>query len=154
MFRSKVKSDTKKLSGLITRMKNLGSATVEAGYYENQMHPTHHMPLSTIALINERGYFGIPARDFMWQSFWNWKTKYNTAYTKDFAQRFVYHHADKKALLREVADSLKQEIKWTIQWEGVFERNAPMTIKYKGRDYPLYETGYLSTHAKSKINIS
>lgn len=150
MFKSKVTSNTQALSGLIRRAKNLGTQVVETGYYEDQIHPKWHMSLSSIALINERGYFGIPARNFMWQSFVSWSMSRNTN-AKALATSFVYRKGNWKKELKDIGEDMRESIKWTIAYEGHFQDNSPMTISYKGFNYPLVNTGYLRDHAKTKV---
>lgn len=149
-FKFEIKSNTRKLDALIRRVNKFNRATISAGYYPEQMHPTWNIPLSTIAAINERGYFGVPARNFMWQSFWNWKAG-NANQAKYVFNQFVYKNKPMSGLLKEVGESMTHSIHWTIAFEGTFRQNSPVTIAYKGFNYPLVNTGYLMNHAKFKI---
>lgn len=151
LIKSKVKSKTRELDNLIRRVSGFGTKTVEAGYYSTQMHPKYKMPLSTIAAINEFGYFGIPARNFMWQSFWIYKSRKNYSNMKYLFTNLVYKKGKSASLLKEVGEDMTSQIKWTIAWEGNFVDNSPVTIKYKGKNYPLVDTGYLRDNSKYKI---
>ena len=117
----------KKLSELEVQVGLQGDQTAEDG-----------TSLAEIAAYNELGTSTIPARPFMKQSFENHEDELRAA-----CERVNAALASGKSV-EQALDALGVAIKGLVQTEivdGGFTENAPSTIKKKGSDKPLIDTG-------------
>lgn len=152
--KSKVKCDTKELDKLIRKMKTLDGTIVEAGYYGEDEHPEHEVPMSNLALWQEEGTKnGIPERPFMYQaSIFQEKelTAIHNRLIKDYLLDGNKIPSSLYKQLRPVEITMKASIKNVI-YRGWFTENAEYTVYLKGHDHPLLETGYLADSPKSNV---
>lgn len=151
MIKAKVTQeiDLKVWDEIIAKTENLGNWEVEYGYYENQSHPESDLSLADIAAINEFGSKtkNIPSRPFMFQT--------SLSHSADKQHEILYldmlfKRKPLRSALKEIGERGVQLVEQIIDM-GNFEANAPFTIDLKGFDRPLVDTGYLKSHAKSKV---
>lgn len=144
-FTGKTISDMKPLNELLKRLTKLGITHVEYGY-DNTIHKGSGLPLSELAAIHEYGWFGNPERDFMHQTNINMLLEYKGKFISD-AEEYLYYGGNIKSLYTNFGKLGTDMIKDTIK-AGNFVENSAMTIKLKGRDEPLVDTGELMNSAK------
>ncbi len=146
-----------KLGRLLREMKKrLREASfVEVGFFPEDIHPKNNLPVATIAYLNEMGdplntFEGhpapIPPRPFMRQT----EMEYSAQWSKAFisALHAVQYHS--RPALQGVGDLMQMQIRNSIvNWSAPM--NAPLTIKLKGFNDPLQETGFMEDHVKVKV---
>lgn len=118
-------------------LKKLSELEVQVGFQGDQT-AEDGTSLAEIAAYNELGTSTIPARPFMKQSFENHEDELRAA-----CERVNAALASGKSV-EQALDALGVAIKGLVQTEivdGGFTENAPSTIKKKGSDKPLIDTG-------------
>ena len=118
-------------------LKKLSELEVQVGFQGDQT-AEDGTSLAEIAAYNELGTSTIPARPFMKQSFENHEDELRAA-----CERVNAALASSKSV-EQALDALGVAIKGLVQTEivdGGFTENAPSTIKKKGSDKPLIDTG-------------
>lgn len=102
-----------------------------------------------IALWNELGTSnGIPERPFMKQSVDNNESQISTA-CKDALQQVAKGESAEK-ILKQLGNMQRGLVQQTIV-SGEFAENAPSTVKRKGSDKPLIDTGGLRKNVEFVI---
>jgi len=118
-------------------LKKLSELEVQVGFQGDQT-AEDGTSLAEIAAYNELGTSTIPARPFMKQSFENHEDELRAA-----CERVNAALASGKSV-EQALDALGVAIKGLVQTEivdGGFTENAPSTIKKKGSDKHLIDTG-------------
>ena len=144
-FTGKTISDMKPLNELLTRLTKLETTHVEYGY-DDTPHKGSGLPISTLAAIHEYGWYSNPERDFMHQTDINMRLEYNSKFASD-AEEYLYYGGNILSLYTNFGKLGTAMIKDTIS-AGNFVENSAMTIKLKGRNEPLVDTGELMNGAK------
>lgn len=152
--KSTIKTDLKGLTSLKRKLRVLDGKNVKVGYWDTQSHPNSDKNLAQIALINERGYFGLPVRDFMWTSFFAWKQSYSQNTAKNVVQNYLYRNQNINSLMKGIGEDMNYMIKWVIDADSFFVPNSPVTVKLKGSAVPLIDTGFMMNNAKIKLGNS
>lgn len=128
-------------------LKDLAKLEVRVGYQEGATYPDG-TPVVQVALWNELGTVNIPPRPFVRQTADNNDAKIQTKIKSCANQLASGATADK--VLNELGvfgkGLLQREIK-----NGEFTPNAPSTVKAKGSDRPLIDTGLLRQSANYVI---
>ena len=93
-----------------------------------------------VAMFNEYGTSRIPARPFMRQTFEKHKTEYVIACEDIFTAMIKGQKVESE--IRKFGKKVKQDIVDEIEG-GDFVPNAPSTVRKKGFNKPLYETGLM-----------
>lgn len=96
--------------------------------------------LAEIAVINELGSSDTPARPFMRQSFENHEAELQAAC--DRANAILSNGGTAEQALNQLGVFCRGLVQEEIV-EGGFAPNAESTIKKKGSDQPLIDTGYM-----------
>ena len=96
--------------------------------------------IAQVAAVNEFGASDIPERPFMRQSFENHEGELQAAC--DAAQRLVSSGGSAEQALQQIGVVAKGLVQDEIV-NGGFAPNAESTIKKKGSDQPLIDTGYM-----------
>jgi len=126
---------------LMRELKELAGLEVFVGFQRGEKHDEAEADVVDIAAFNELGTSnGIPSRPFVRQ------TADNHASEIDQAKQAVVQHVANGGTAQQAADNLGvfisdlmvNEIK-----EGGFAANHPKTIKRKGSDVPLIDTGQM-----------
>lgn len=118
-------------------LKKLSELEVQVGFQGDQT-AEDGTSLAEIAAYNELGTSTIPARPFMKQSFENHEDELRAA-----CERVNAALASSKSV-EQALNVLGVTVKGLVQAEivdGDFAENAPSTIKKKGSDRPLIDTG-------------
>lgn len=146
--KNEVSCDMKGLDELILKLKSLEKSWVEYGYYDNDTHDASGLPMSQLAAYTEFGNEDgtREPRPFMAQSgIYFTLTKMNIV--KLWFRRFQEGKQPPAALLGRIGVSGVQQIKETIMYQN-FPKLKPSTIKKKGNDTILIETGEMEKSAK------
>lgn len=118
-------------------LKKLSELEVQVGFQGDESYEDG-TSIAEIAAYNELGSSDTPARPFMKQSFENHEDELRAA-----CERVNAAIASGKSV-EQALDALGVAIKGLVQTEivdGDFTENAPSTIKKKGSDKPLIDTG-------------
>jgi hypothetical protein len=144
-FTGKTISDMKPLNELLKRLTKLDTTHVEYGY-DSTIHASSGLPISELAAIHEYGWYGNPERDFMHQTDINMRLQHNNKMVSD-VEEYLYYGGNIVSLYTQFGKLGTDMIKETIS-SGHFTENSAMTIKLKGRNEPLVDTGELKNGAK------
>lgn len=128
-------------------LQELSQLEVRVGYQEGATYPDG-TPVVSVALWNELGTVNIPPRPFIRQTADNNEAKFQSkmkSCANDLAKGAT---ADK--VLNELGTFAKGLLQKEIK-DGDFVANAPSTIKQKGSDRPLIDTGLLRQSANYVI---
>ena len=97
--------------------------------------------LLDVAMWNELGTATAPSRPFLRQSIDNNKDKINT-FCQAQLKALLSGRTTAEEVLRKTAVFMKGLVQETIK-DGDFQANAPSTVKKKGSDKPLIDTGHM-----------
>lgn len=134
----------------IKRLEELRGLSIEVGYQADQMAEDGETSLAQIAYLNhfgtvdKNGRVAIPARPFMDAINEN----------QDSLYQFTAQALQSLGTSREVAKSVGAKAKSMIQEsirDGDWAPNAPSTIKKKGSDKPLIDTGTMRQNVQYVI---
>lgn len=134
----------KKFYAELDKLKKL---RVVVGYQQGQAVSEDGVDLADIAMWNELGTSGAPPRPFMRKS-----VDENEEKIISFGQ-LQTKRLTKGATAQEILTALGVMQKGLVQEkivDGDFEPNAPSTIKKKGSDKPLIDTG----HMRRSVNFA
>lgn len=106
--------------------------------------------LLDVALWNELGTSTAPSRPFLRQSVDNNKDKIN-AFFQAQLKTLLAGRATAEDVLKKTAVFMKGLVQETIK-EGDFPANAPSTVKKKGSDRPLIDTGHMRQSVETVID--
>ena len=124
----------------LKRLEELRGLVIEVGFQADKTAADGKTPLAEIAYynhfgtINEAGQVLIPARPFM----------DTLSENTDQLYQFTGQALEALSTSREVAEAVGSKAKSMIQdaiRNGDWEPNAPSTVKKKGSDKPLIDTG-------------
>ena len=128
-------------------LKELGQLEVRVGYQEGASYPDG-TPVINVALWNELGTVHIPPRPFIRQTVDNNEAKFQ-AQMQSVANKLAKGSTADK-VLNELGVFAKGLLQKEIK-DGEFAPNAPSTIRAKGSDRPLIDTGLLRQSANYVI---
>lgn len=97
------------------------------------------LDILTVAVWNEFGTSRIPARPFISQTWEKGRDKI-MKFTQQVVKQVIDGKADVKTATNMLGTKVKSMIQSTIR-NGEFVPNAPSTVKKKGSDKPLIDTG-------------
>ena len=129
--------------------RRLGTAPyVSVGFPEGSTYPDG-TSLPLVAAVNEFGAptKGIPARPFMRNTI----AAHQSEWPKAAAALLKANDYDAKRTLAQVGEGIKGQMQDTIR-AGVPPPNAPSTIRAKGFDSPLIDTGFMWQHITSEVH--
>ena len=159
-------SKSKMLEGHIKALKGLGDKTAQAGWFESARYPVDKEGNggesvayiarilnsgATIKKVNEDGVLviTIPARPFMRLARFMFMQE-RKALEKRLSQRIIRGKLDPEQFLNQIGMFLEGKI-LTAMKEGDWAPNAPWTIRAKGFDQPLVESGHMAQSVTSKV---
>ncbi len=129
--------------------------SVEIGFFPEDIHPKNNVPVASVAYTNEMGdqlntFEGhaapIPPRPFMRQTEAEHSEQWGKAFYSGL-KAVQYHTAP---ALHGLGSLIQMQIRNSIvNWSAPM--NAPLTIKLKGFNEPLQETGFMEDHVKVKV---
>lgn len=147
---SKVKSNLRGLAALKRKMKTITEYSAQAGYYDNK-HPTAGISYAYLASIHEYGTRDgrIPQRDFITQAYLDWMMSAKGDAEKA-ARDIIYKGIPVRVVLKKMAEEGATFIT-NAAYTFNSPSNAASTIRNKGFDNPLIETGKLANGVKNKV---
>lgn len=125
---------------LLQELKALASKQVTVGFKAGEVFDADGMDVAKKAAINEYGTDTIPARPFMRQTIENHVDEL-TKYCQSMAKS-VKNRGSADEVLQGIGEHLVKMVRDEIE-NGEFEPNAPSTIRRKGSDKPLIDTGQM-----------
>ena len=151
------------IDGHITALKALKGKKVEAGWFESDRYGATKKsatgtPVAKIARINEFGAtitrgektIIIPSRPFMrgaWMKFRSDRQKIQAKIAKQIIDRGITG----EQALGQIGNILEGYIVGSVR-DGGWQGNADSTIKKKGFDKPLIDTGHMWKTVTSKVS--
>lgn len=135
----------KKLSNLINRIDN----AAEIGFFNGKAHPKDNgkNTIAEVAMINELG-IGVPSRPFMRTTFINNNNYLHLLRGK--AAAIVTGKVKTKRALNELGAKVETDIKEMIA-DNEFQENSRSTVRKKGFDDPLTETGTMERDVDHRV---
>ena len=118
-------------------LKKMTDMDIQVGFQGDQKYEDG-TSIAQVAAINEFGASDIPERPFMRQSFENHESELQAAC--DTAQRLVSSGGSAEQALQQIGVIAKGLVQDEIV-NGGFAPNAESTIKKKGSEQPLIDTG-------------
>lgn len=118
-------------------LKKMTDMEIQAGFQGDQKYEDG-TSIAQVAAVNEFGASDIPERPFMRQSFENHEGELQAAC--DAAQRLVSSGGSAEQALQQIGVVAKGLVQDEIV-NGGFAPNAESTIKKKGSEQPLIDTG-------------
>jgi len=129
--------------------------SVEIGFFPEDIHPKNNIPVASVAYMNEVGdplneFEGrpapIPPRPFMRQTIADNMKQWGQSFYSGL--KAVQYHSD--PALNGLGSLIQMQIRNSIfNWSSPM--NSPLTIKLKGFNDPLVETGFMADHVKVKV---
>lgn len=150
-------SGGKKAAAFLNELRlNLTEATaVDVGFFPEDIHPKNNIPAASVAYANEKGdplntFEGhpapIPPRPFMYQTEVDNSPQWGKAFYSGL--KAVKYHAS--PALNGLGSLIQMQIRNSIfNWSSPM--NSPVTIKLKGFNDPLVETGFMADSVKVKV---
>lgn len=120
-------------------LKKLAELEVQVGFQEGQTYEDG-ASLAEVAAYNELGTSDSPARPFMRQSFENHESELKAAC--EMVNKIIADGGTAEVALTNLGVFCKGLVQNEIV-EGGFEPNKPSTIKKKGSEQPLIDTGLM-----------
>lgn len=119
-------------------LKKLADMEIRVGFQAGEAEEENGTDIVDIAAYNEYGSSDTPARPFMKQSFENHEDELQAVC--DEAMKMIKKGGTAQQALNKIGVLCKALVQSEIR-DGNFVPNAPSTIKKKGSDKPLIDTG-------------
>lgn len=127
----------------------------EAGFFDGDIHPRHGLPLAQIAADNNYGFMTPEGRTVPPRPFFSLACDTADSVVKESLIKGVGRMLSGDRLpddsLRDAAENMAMWIGIYAESNALYIDNAPYTVKKKGFNRPLWETGYMATHIKSRV---
>lgn len=125
-------------------LQNLSAKQVRVGLKRGKKGKRHNgtssqTDLVDIALYNELGTSTIPSRPFLAQTVQMHEEEIKEMAATEISQTLI-GKKDSQQAFNAIGEDVRQKVQNRIN-EGQFVPNAPSTIKHKGHDRPLIDTG-------------
>lgn len=126
------------------QLQNLSAKQVRVGLKRGKKGKRHNgtssqTDLVDIALYNELGTSTIPSRPFLAQTVQMHEEEIKEMAATEISQTLI-GKKDSQQAFNAIGEDVRQKVQNRIN-EGQFVPNAPSTIKHKGHDHPLIDTG-------------
>lgn len=154
---STVKLEDKSLKALIKRMQQLDGTVVEVGFFEEDRYgpENNNLPVAMVAFLNEYGHSlgiqGVPERPFMHETFGDRMSQLHI--TNEIKKVFISAITDGRSvqrMLRQAGHTIASLIEVAIDdYPG---SNSPTTIKRKGFNDPLRDTGKMLNSVRFEVH--
>lgn len=122
------------------QLQQLAQLEIQVGFQSGENPYDDGADLAEVAAFNEYGDSNTPARPFMRQSFENHEDELHAACNDVNAK--LANGVSARAALEPLGVFCKGLVQNEIK-EGGFAPNSPATIKRKGSDQPLIDTGHM-----------
>ena len=164
MIKSTVTS-TSCLKEFINKAKLMTTYKAEAGFYSEQYHSEAKMSMANLATILVEGVknksgsskeWRTPPRDFFYKA-WIASLNIDADDGATAVRDYLYKGKKLRSVMKVLADKLAQRVTMAITagsggtGRAKIPDNAESTIRLKGFNYPLIETGKLASSVKSKV---
>lgn len=152
-----VSVNTKPLEALIKRLSALNGTEVEVGFFEEDRYGPENgnLPVAMVAFFNEYGHSigpqGVPERPFMHETFGGRQDKAHMA--RAMRKVFISAILDGRSvdrMLRELGEQVKDQL--VVAIDDYPGSNSATTIKRKGFDDPLLDTGKMLESVKFRVH--
>lgn len=133
-----------KLPALLKRLAQLDGTEVEVGFFEEDRYgpENDNLPVATVAAYNEFGTIHNPQRPFMSDAFTDTMSQMKMSrLMRDVFSGALKNGMATKRLLNVLGRVTGELIEISIQQYAAVGGNSPATIKAKGKDTPLIDTG-------------
>lgn len=125
-------------------LQNLSAKQVRVGLKRGKKGKRHNgtssqTDLVDIALYNELGTSTIPSRPFLAQTVQMHEEEIKEMAATEISQTLI-GKKDSQQAFNAIGEDVRQKVQNRIN-EGQFVPNAPSTIRHKGHDHPLIDTG-------------
>jgi len=131
-------------------LRELDNMTVICGITD-EMHPEHNLPANEIAILNIEGTERIPSRDFMYVAEGLIEDEVRRVAKDMVSKAYVTGKIRPEKVLEAVGKVQKQGIIDAIEMSDIYVPNAPETIRKKGFDKPLTESGKLKDFVEYQV---
>ncbi len=132
---------------IVENLKRLNKKSVKAGVFSDAGKEDNGTPIVDVAIYNEYGTRFIPSRPFV-----RIATEKNKKMWLDGAEQVVDNVIDgQKANFSNLGKQMVENIREVIGDKGLLVPNAPSTIRRKGHDLPLIETGKLKKSIRFEV---
>lgn len=145
------------LKAHIQALKALNAKTVKAGWFASNRYPDGYSVAQNAAFQNSGGVIKrgdhqivIPARPFMDLAGTNVQTQ-QSATAKQLINQVLRQNEEAPKALAKIGLLMENEIKKAIV-QGEWAPNAPSTVKKKGFNKPLVDSGILLKTVASKVD--
>lgn len=122
------------------QLREMARMEVRVGYQAGEAADDDGVDMCDIAMWNELGTSRSPARPFLRQTVENNESKINAFCSREAKK--IFEGGTAEQCLEKIGTFMKGLVQKTIR-DGEFEQNAPSTIRKKGSDHPLIDTGRL-----------
>lgn len=153
---TQIKGKPGRIKAQIEALEKLRDRRVEAGWFESDRYPSGESVASVMRLqefggsIQEQYFVAvIPARPFMRLASSNFSDKRLEIEKRVFG-RYVSGKINPEQALAQIGQAMESEIVYSIK-NGAWTPNAPYTIKKKGFDKPLIDSGHAWQSVSSKV---
>ena len=127
------------LNRIMREIRELDGKTVKAGVLKNAGKESNGTSIVDVAIYNEFGTSKIPSRPFL-----RIATDKNQNTWQRESERIVDNVINQRAAdFNSLGNRMKNDIKNVIGDKSLLTPNAPATIRRKGHDKPLIDTGKL-----------
>ena len=144
-----------KIPALLKRLDQLNGTEVEVGFFEEDRYgpENDNLPVATVAAYNEFGTTHNPQRPFMSDAFTDGMSQRKMASLMgDVFEASMKNGMATKRLLNVLGRITGELIEISIQQYAATGGNSPATIKAKGKDTPLIDTGKMIESVRFQIN--
>lgn len=156
MIKTKVKSDSTGFDILRKKLVDLDSTSVQWGFWSDVKHPNGKLDSASLANILERGARRgrsgeIPPRPAIADGIADGQRDLGRMSARQM-QRFLslQNKRSFKHFTKPIAESGKGWVRQRILFNS-YEENASYTVRRKGFNRPLYETGWLANNVQAKV---
>ncbi|ATN92772.1 hypothetical protein QGX11_gp009 [Pseudomonas phage PPSC2] len=144
-----------KIPALLKRLDQLDGTEVDVGFFEEDRYgpENDNLPVATVAAYNEFGTTHNPQRPFMSDAFSDEMSQRVMAKLMgDIFSAALKNGMATKRLLNVLGRVTGELIEISIQQYAATGGNSPATIKAKGKDTPLIDTGKMIESVRFQIN--
>jgi hypothetical protein len=135
---------------IIRDLQELDGTEISAGVLKNAGSDSRGTPYADIAIYNEYGTRRIPARPAVRIASDEHKGEWQDVVAQGI-DATIAGHGNKQALCDKVGKKMVKDIQSIFGDKSKLKGNAPATIKKKGRDDPLIDTGKLRSVVNYRV---
>jgi len=137
------------------RLLKANARKIKTGFFEGSRYPPEDggLPVATVALYQEMGTYPIPPRPFIREGTVEPIKRGKAGVLKEMSRsmrRVVRGTASVDAEYTRIGERIENVMKGAIR-DWSFPRNAPSTIKSKGKDDPLVDTERMVNSVESIV---